>query len=95
MMANAQVKAWYGSSQWKKKRAEQLRLHPRCFFCLLAGMETRATTADHRIPHRGDHDLFWYGDLDSLCSTHHSSSKQRQERRGHGGGTGLDGWAAG
>jgi 5-methylcytosine-specific restriction protein A len=39
-----------------------------------------AAVVDHRIPHRGDMALFWdSGNWQSLCTTHHSSDKQRSE----------------
>ena len=35
---------------------------------------------DHRIPHRGDKALFWdQSNWQTLCQTHHSRDKQRQE----------------
>lgn len=54
--------------------------------CEALGRVTSATTVDHVIPHRGDETLFWEGELQSLCSTCHSSHKQAQER-----GSGLRG----
>ena len=39
-----------------------------------------ASVVDHSVPHRGDMMLFWDKALwQSLCSTHHSGEKQRQE----------------
>lgn len=38
--------------------------------------------ADHVEPHRGDEQLFFYGELQSLCAAHHNSYKQRLERSG-------------
>lgn len=41
-----------------------------------------AQVVDHRIPHRGDQALFWdKTNWQSLCTTHHSRDKQREERR--------------
>ncbi|PVY81069.1 hypothetical protein C7414_102397 [Cupriavidus alkaliphilus] len=35
---------------------------------------------DHRTPHRGDQALFWdRGNWQTLCATHHSRDKQREE----------------
>lgn len=44
-----------------------------------------ATVVDHKIPHRGDQALFWNrANWQSLCATHHSRDKQREEaRRGY------------
>ena len=45
-----------------------------------------ATVVDHIEPHRGDQVLFWNkANWQSLCGTHHSADKQREEaahRRG-------------
>jgi 5-methylcytosine-specific restriction enzyme A len=51
-----------------------------------------AQVADHIVPHRGDSQLFWLGDLQSLCWSHHSGSKQVEERRGYRDEIGSDGW---
>lgn len=42
-----------------------------------------ATVVDHKIPHKGDSTLFWsQSNWQGLCDTHHSSTKQSEERRG-------------
>ncbi|MFS2007958.1 HNH endonuclease [Duganella sp. CT11-25] len=42
-----------------------------------------AQVVDHVIPHRGDMKLFWdSANWQSLCSTHHSRDKQREEAGG-------------
>lgn len=65
----------YGA-EWRKLRAEFLRLHP---FCKMCGCE--ASLVDHVQPHRGDKALFWnWNNLQSLCKRCHDSTKQRQER---------------
>lgn len=39
-----------------------------------------ASVVDHSIPHRGDMTIFWdKSKWQSLCATHHSGEKQRQE----------------
>jgi hypothetical protein len=48
--------------------------------CLAEGIATAATVADHVEPHRGDAHLFWNGELQSLCASHHNAAKQRAER---------------
>jgi hypothetical protein len=47
--------------------------------CLRQGVYTAATVADHVTPHKGDATLFWHGKLQSLCASHHSRDKQREE----------------
>src|SRR6267378_3238308 len=87
-MAHATVKAWYGSGRWKARRAQQLRSHPHC---AQPGCKAAATVADHIKPHRGDEQSFWFGELQSLCATHHNSGKQFAENRGYDKAIGLDG----
>jgi 5-methylcytosine-specific restriction enzyme A len=52
--------------------------------CLDQGHVTAATTVDHIKPHKGDWSLFSDpANLQSLCPSHHSSTKQREEAVGH------------
>lgn len=72
---------WYASARWKALRALQLAREPLCrFHWQASGVTVVATVADHVVPHREDARLFWEGELQSLCATCHSSTKQRQER---------------
>lgn len=42
-----------------------------------------ATVVDHIKPHKGDSQLFWDQDnWQSLCKTHHDSTKQAEEKSG-------------
>jgi len=79
---------------WQKARAVHLMQHPLCVMCKEKGRITPATVVDHKIPHKGDYDLFWDdGNWQSLCATHHSSDKQAMEKGGKPKQTiGLDGW---
>lgn len=72
---------WYGRKAWKNQRKRQLEAEPLCVMCPDHSKQL-ATVADHVIQHNGDHGLFWFGDLQSLCTHCHSSKKQRIERRG-------------
>ena len=67
--------------QWRRRRAEQLRLHPLCCYCAEANRVEAATVADHATPHRGDPVLF-RGPLQSLCDSCHSGRKQAFEATG-------------
>lgn len=73
----------YKTARWKRIRAAQLRKEPLCRYCMRQGKVTLATVADHVLPHKGDHHLFYQGALQSLCHEHHSSSKQSEELRGY------------
>lgn len=82
----------YDTARWRRRRAAQLQEFPLCRMCSDLGRVVPATVADHIIPHRGDSDLFWTGALQSLCDSHHSSAKQREEVRGYSDAVGDDGW---
>jgi 5-methylcytosine-specific restriction endonuclease McrA len=67
------------TTQWDKARAAFLKAHP---VCIIEGCSQPATVVDHRIPHKGNMKLFWdRSNWQPLCRHHHSSWKQRQERR--------------
>ena len=84
----------YGGA-WRKARAEFLAQHPWCRFCAEVGRQMRATVVDHIVPHRGDAELFWdRSNWQSLCDTHHSSTKQAQEKGGSRPAIGVNGWPA-
>lgn len=82
----------YNTAAWKRQRAAQLRAHPLCRMHLELGQVVGATIADHVVPHRGDREFFFNGQLQSLCKRCHDSAKQAQEK-GDGllRGAGLDG----
>ena len=70
------------NSVWRSFRNRFLKEHPLCAYCLKQNVVTMATVVDHIIPHRGDADLFWrQGNHQSLCTTCHSSIKQREENK--------------
>ena len=77
-----QWSAWYTTPRWRAIRAKQLRDEPLCAYCLKENKYTEATVCDHLEPHRGDPIKFWAGPFQSLCQTHHSSDKQREEKGG-------------
>jgi hypothetical protein len=60
--------------------------------CLVENDYVPATIVDHVIPHRKDLNLFWFGELQSLCITHHNNSKQFLEKRGYLKDIGPNGW---
>lgn len=69
--------------KWQKAREGHLRSHPLCCYCEREGRVTAATVVDHRVPHRGNQDLFWdRSNWQSLCAAHHSRDKQREEQDG-------------
>ncbi|GBU17231.1 MULTISPECIES: HNH endonuclease [Methylobacterium] len=86
-------KGWYSLAAWRRRRAAQLEAHPLCQRCERIGQVVPATVADHVEPHRGDHDKFWHGLLQSLCKPCHDRDKQREENGGRAiAAVGADGW---
>ncbi len=77
---------WYKRAAWKGpkgRRLMQLKAEPLCRLCPDWSKQP-ATIADHIMPHREDHALFWFGQLQSLCKSCHDIKKQRIERRAEG-----------
>ncbi|MBC2887273.1 HNH endonuclease [Ochrobactrum sp. CM-21-5] len=72
-------KGWYKLARWERRRQELFAKQPLCVKCLEREEVTVADTADHVVPHRGDPDLFWHGELQPLCASCHSRLKQREE----------------
>ena len=70
----------------------QLTEFPLCAMCLARKVITPATVADHITPHKGDHQSFYWGELQSLCQHCHSSRKKQQETHGYQRDIGADGW---
>jgi 5-methylcytosine-specific restriction protein A len=70
--------------EWRAVRARHLQANPFCVKCLFSGTQTKGTTVDHKIPHRGLLRLmFDPKNLQTLCTPHHSASKQREEIVGY------------
>lgn len=74
---SADAKRWhrlYDLPVWRKDiRPMQLVREPWCRECARHGVATKATEADHIVPHRGHLDLFLdRANLQSLCHTCHS-----------------------
>lgn len=89
-----EYRRWYKTARWRDRRIRQLQREPLCEMCKAKGMVVEANTADHKVPHRGDRDLFWYGELQSLCGPCHSADKQREEVLGYSPEVGADGYPA-
>jgi 5-methylcytosine-specific restriction endonuclease McrA len=78
--------------RWQRARAGHLISEPLCRMCKAEGKLRPATIVDHIIPHRGDKRLFWdRKNWQSLCTTHHDSTKQAEEKTGRLVGVGHDG----
>lgn len=74
---------WYKTAAWQRQRASQLARHPLCDLCQQRGLVVAATVANHRIPHRGNWELFADPDnLQSVCRPCHDGAIRRYERSG-------------
>ena len=68
--------------KWQKARLRFLGEHPLCVMCEKQGRITVATVVDHKIPHKGDQELFWdESNWQSLCKPHHDRDKAEEEGR--------------
>lgn len=83
---------WYDQYRWTKRSRQQLREHPLCAKCLQKGWVAPAEVADHVVPHKDSYELFWFGDLQSLCRNCHESTKKEEEGRGYNTEIGIDGF---
>jgi 5-methylcytosine-specific restriction protein A len=83
--------------RWQQARLRFLVRHPLCCYCEREGLVTVATVVDHVRAHQGDQTLFWdESNWASLCASHHSSAKQREEKSGTASVRfGEDGWPVG
>lgn len=76
---------WYKTAAWQRIRRKQLKTEPLCRFCKNNGIVEPATVCDHKIPHKGNMELFFNGPFQSLCKLCHDSTKQRLEKSGEFG----------
>lgn len=82
VVRKSSTKRGYGW-RWQNYRIRYLREHPLCADHRARGMLVAATVVDHKVPHRGNDELFWNPDNHQpLCAQCHSSAKQREERGG-------------
>jgi len=59
-------------SKWRNARLRFLRENPLCVQCRKRGKLVPATVVDHKIPHRGDRQLFWdKNNWQPLCKSCH------------------------
>lgn len=77
---------WYKTAAWQRLRFSHLKRNPLCEFCRKDGKLVAGNVADHKIPHKGDMKLFFARyNLQTLCTHHHNSTKQRLEKSGEFG----------
>ena len=72
----------YGAA-WQRARLRFLAANPLCRMGHEEGRVTAARVVNHKVPHRGDQELFWSQDnWEPLCRRHHDSDAQMAERSG-------------
>jgi 5-methylcytosine-specific restriction enzyme A len=91
-MRDQSWRRWYWTARWKRLAKQQLDAEPLCRFCAQAGRMTAATVCDHVVPHKGNVELFWGGERQSLCKPCHDGVKQAMERGRGRSVIGLDGY---
>jgi len=65
----------YGS-RWRKARRLFLNENPLCALC-----PQPATVVDHKVPHRGNEELFWdESNWQSLCTKCHNRKTMKEKR---------------
>jgi 5-methylcytosine-specific restriction endonuclease McrA len=74
----------YSTARWQALRWSVLvEAMFTCAMCRKVEGDGSKLVADHKVPHRGDEQLFWdRGNLQCLCKRCHDSDKQREETRG-------------
>jgi 5-methylcytosine-specific restriction protein A len=81
---NAQRSNYYGSSLWKSLSRRMIRERPWCDLCGALKAEGALLEAHHRVPPRGDEELFFdERNLQVLCRDCHQAvtAREIQERR--------------
>lgn len=83
---------WYKTKLWASIRKQQLTKQPLCERHLAKTEIVVATTVHHKLPHKGNWDLFKSGPFESVCKSCHDSIIQSEERLGYSIEIGTDGW---
>ena len=73
----------YDLRRWRRRSRAFLQAHPLCVMCEAAGRVTLATVVDHKVPYRGEEELFFdETNWQSMCKTDHDAAKREQENTG-------------
>lgn len=71
---------YYNLQSWRKGRLRHLREYPLCVQCRSIGKITIATVVDHKVPHRGDRDIFFNeAGWQSMCVQHHNEKTAAED----------------
>lgn len=83
---NVTWRKWYKTERWRKLRlAVLLRDAYTCqqtgIICMGKYPAGNSAVVDHKLPHRGDEQMFWdMTNLQTVSKAYHDSEKQKQER---------------
>jgi len=84
----------YNSKAWRAFRNSILIRD--LFTCQMCGRlegNSSQLVADHKLPHKGNRDLFWdAANIQTVCKPCHDRHKQSEERTGFSKAIGIDGW---
>lgn len=78
----------YSNSRYKRERIAFLHEHPvcECEDCVKLGRLWPATRVDHKIPHKGDYDLFYdWDNWQAMTEQCHNKKTGREEAWGNAG----------
>ena len=81
---------WYQTKEWYRLRwATLTRDEFTCQECGKMEGDTSLLVCDHVIPHKGDYEMFFRGELRTLCKVCHDSVKQREDKAASRSGFGF------
>jgi 5-methylcytosine-specific restriction enzyme A len=84
---------WYQTHRWKRQSHLFRSTHPRCMMCEEHGVLKASEVTDHKIPHRGNQELFWnQNNWQAVCKDCHDGVKQQIEKSGYDKTIGVDGY---
>ncbi len=73
----------YNRQRWRRRSKQFLAANPLCRFCEAVSRVTMAVLVDHKVPHKGDPELFWdETNWQSMCKLCHDGAKQELEKSG-------------
>lgn len=79
---------WYKTARWQRERIAFLWIHPlcECDECKQLPVPLPANVVDHKIPHKGNYNLFWDHDNWQAMNKRCHDKKTARENGGFGNG---------
>jgi 5-methylcytosine-specific restriction enzyme A len=91
-MASVANGKWFNTRRWKRLRRLQLAKQPLCQQCLAQNIIKIANVVHHKEQHKGNYELFWHSELESVCEHCHNGKLQREEKNDVTYVLHADGW---